>query len=359
MVKIKNTTSKDFRKLLDGKNIICLCAGADFEWFIREYRDVDFNLLYVLDNDDSKSFIDFDGKRYIVKRFDDTSDELDESIIILTSKKYAEVIIRQMDYMENFDNHIIYIPRLFEPEYTYYDFENGNKELIPRKIHYCWFGKNEIPTALRKNIETWKKYCPDYEIIRWDESNYDVKKNKYMEDAYDKGYYAYVSDYTRLDVIHRYGGIYLDLDVELLRPWDELLSFPFFCGYENDNQVSFGLGFGAEKGNAIIRELIETYDNMLFPNVEAGEKLIPCPVYQTDILKKHGLICNGKSKNYNKFLVLSEVYLNPVNNMIGIGRVHKESFSIHHYAGSWLDAKSLKEKERWIAKYQFLIDHMN
>lgn len=359
MVRIKNTTSEIFRELILKKDVICLCAGEDFKNFIMEYKDVDFNLLYILDNYYKQKTIEVNGKKYDVRSFEEKYDEIQNAIVILASDKYAEEIIRQIDEIPIFDNQVIYIPKLFEPTYSYYDFSDKGSSVIPKKIHYCWFGHTEIPKSFIDNIETWKKYCPDYEIIKWDENNYDLNKNKYMRAAYEKKMYAYVSDYARLDVIYQYGGIYLDVDVEMLRPWDDLLSFPFFCGYEDSNYVNCGLGYGAIKGNVILEELLNEYDNMQFPNIEEGEELIPCPIYQTKILRKHGLLCDGMSRKYDDFLVLSPVYFNSVNNMIGIGQAHNESFSVHQYAGSWLDDEKKENKKKKILKYRFLMDHLD
>ena len=358
MIRIKNSTKNKFREQLRDQKVVCICAGTKFREFMIMYSDVKFDCLYVLDNDTSKKFIEINGMSYPIKPMSAATEEVKNALIILTSAKFSNEIIKQVDDIEMFDDMDIYIPELFEPDYSYYDFSNVTDEIIPRKIHYCWFGKNELPAVYQKNIESWKKYCPDYELIRWDENNYDVDKCKYMSEAYKKGMYAFVSDYSRLDVIYTYGGIYLDVDVEMLRPWDELLSFPLFCGFENEKYISFGLGFGAVCGNEIIKKMMQEYEKISFPDQEKGEQLITCPVYQTNILKQYGLICDGKSRNYINFLALSPVYFAPVNRMDGIWLPHKESFSIHHYAGSWLSDEINIEKNNKIRKNEYLIKHM-
>ena len=118
---------------------------------------------------------------------------------------------------------------------------------IPKIIHYCWFGRGEIPERDRKCIESWKKYCTDYEIIQWNEDNYDVTQIPYMQAAYEAKRWAFVSDFARIDLVNRYGGIYLDTDVELIRPLDELLHYGAYAGVEADsNCINFGRGYGAE-----------------------------------------------------------------------------------------------------------------
>ena len=95
--------------------------------------------------------------------------------------------------------------------------------MIPKVIHYCWFGGNPLPDEAKRCIDSWKKYCPDYKIIEWNESNYDVNSNEYMKAAYNEKKWAFVSDYARVDVVYRYGGIYMDTDVELIKPLDKFL----------------------------------------------------------------------------------------------------------------------------------------
>src|SRR5699024_3298849 len=119
--------------------------------------------------------------------------------------------------------------------------------MIPRTIHYCWFGGKPLPAKVESNIASWKRYCPDYKIIQWNESNYEVHINDYVSQAYGQKKYAFVSDYVRLDVINEYGGIYLDTDVELIKPLDDLIQYKSFFGLEDVGRVNTGLGFGSVK----------------------------------------------------------------------------------------------------------------
>ena len=127
--------------------------------------------------------------------------------------------------------------------------------MIPKKIHYCWFGYGEKTKLVQKCIASWKKYCPDYEIIEWNETNFDVNKNAYTKMCYEQKKYAFLTDYIRLVVIAEYGGIYLDTDVELVRNIDKLLENRAFFGFETDEYVATGLGFGAESGNKMIIDI--------------------------------------------------------------------------------------------------------
>ena len=137
---------------------------------------------------------------------------------------------------------------------------------IPKVIHYCWFGKGEMPKLAKKCIKSWKKYCPDYEIICHNEDNFDCFQNRYMSEAYQAKKWAFVSDYARLKIIYDNGGIYLDTDVEIIKPIDDLLRNKGFMGFDEKGIVATGLGFGAEKGNEIIGEFLKDYNNYIKEN---------------------------------------------------------------------------------------------
>ena len=135
---------------------------------------------------------------------------------------------------------------------------------IPKVIHYCWFGKGEMPKIAQKCIKSWKKYCPDYEIICHNEENFDISQNRYMKEAYDAKKWAFVSDFVRLKVIYDHGGVYLDTDVELLKPLDPLLECRGFMGFDEKGIVATGLGFGAERGNEIVGAFLKDYEDIPF-----------------------------------------------------------------------------------------------
>lgn len=136
--------------------------------------------------------------------------------------------------------------------------------MIPKIIHYCWFGRNPKPELVQRCIASWKKYCPDYEIIEWNESNYDISKSAFMLEAYNCKKWAFVSDYARFDIINEQGGVYFDTDVELTAPIDELLVNDAFFAFETARNIASGLGFGATKGHVSIIACLEPYLNRHF-----------------------------------------------------------------------------------------------
>ena len=215
------------------------------------------------------------------------------------------------------------------------------KNYIPKTIHYCWFGGNELGEKEKKCIESWKRIMPDYKIIRWDESNYDTNKNDFIKNAMKYKKWAFVSDYARLDIIYNYGGIYLDTDVEVIKSFDDLLKNKSFYGFESNQFVANGLGFGAEKNNEIVRENMDLYTNINFDINNLNS--ISCPKITTEILKKHGLILNNKFQQLDFATVYPKDFFCPKNYSTGELKVTENTFSIHHYSMSW---HSLRDK-RW------------
>jgi len=150
--------------------------------------------------------------------------------------------------------------------------------MIPKTIHYCWFGGSPKPEIIEKCIASWRKFCPDYEIIEWNESNYDVNKCDFIREAYDEKAWAFVSDYARIDLIAQHGGIYMDTDVELFGSLDNFLSFDGFFFWETARNIATGLGYGAIKGFNPLYAMLSYYNSTHFDR----NKLSPCPAINTD-----------------------------------------------------------------------------
>ena len=207
--------------------------------------------------------------------------------------------------------------------------------MIPKVIHYCWFGGNPLPKSAVKCIESWKKFCPDYEIVQWNESNYDITKNEYMHEAYQCKKWGFVPDYARLDIIYQNGGIYLDTDVEIVKPFDDLLEHTFFCGVEQDSEyVALGLGFGAEKNNPTVRLLRDKYDQLHF--LKDGQMdVTPAPRINTAVLETLGYRFQPGVFTCADATVYSSEYFCPQNFITGETTVTENTYSIHHYDASW------------------------
>lgn len=211
--------------------------------------------------------------------------------------------------------------------------------MIPKTIHYCWFGGKQKPNLAIKCINSWKKYCPNYKIIEWNETNFDTNCNKYCNGMTSAKKWAFLTDYVRLKVIYENGGIYLDTDVELLKPLDELLKLKAFFALEDDTFIATGLGFGAEKNNPII------YKNMrYYEECEDLDSIKTCPIVTSQVFEELGY--GFKTTDYIDLpsaRVYSSQYFCPMNYHTKECTVTDKTFSIHHYSASWLSKDELKK----------------
>lgn len=219
--------------------------------------------------------------------------------------------------------------------------------MIPQVIHYCWFGGQPKPALAKKCFASWKKYCPHYEIREWNEDSYDLSQAPlYVRQAYEVKKWAFVTDYVRLQVVYEHGGIYLDTDVELLRRPDELLNNRAFFGFEDTDHINTGLGFGAEAGADILRELMDDYREIPFLLKDGGMDLTPCPVRNTRVFLRRGLRPdNTKQLLDGGALILPTEYLCPISYNTGQKCVTGNTCSIHHFSASWQSGKERRHQE--------------
>ena len=206
--------------------------------------------------------------------------------------------------------------------------------MIPKRIHYCWFGGSPLPREAKRCIESWKRFCPDYEIIEWNESNFDICCHPFVKSAYEAGAWAFVSDYARLKVVYENGGIYFDTDVELLRKPDFLLEYACYVGIQQCGRIcNTGLGFGAEQGDSTIQNMLAQYDNLVY-QVENREK-ISCPYINHRTLTELGYKYSDKITTIHKLVILPPQYLDPLSPGDCQNLLCEDSVSIHHYSASW------------------------
>lgn len=212
--------------------------------------------------------------------------------------------------------------------------------MIPKKIHYCWFGRGQKPELALKCIESWKKYCPDYEIIEWNEDNSNFEEIPFIKYAYGVKKYAFVSDYIRLKAVYDNGGIYLDTDVEILKNIDKLLTNKAFIGFENDDFVNTGQIFGAEKNNKVVFDMLQQYHLIESKDYETSFVGFSCPTLNTNALVENGLVKNGKEQMAGDMKIYPADYFNPLDNATGRVNKTQNTYSIHWYSMSWFDKKT-------------------
>ena len=207
--------------------------------------------------------------------------------------------------------------------------------MIPKKIHYCWFGKGQMPALAYKCIESWKKYCPDYEIIEWNEENFDINSNEYVKEAYNNKKYAFVSDYVRLYAIYSQGGIYMDTDVEVVRTLDEFLMHQGFSGFESDTYIQTGIMAG-EKGFPLFKNIMEYYNDRHFIDKDGNIDTTTNVVFITTKLLELGLIQNGKFQIVRGLALYPKDVFCPLDDATGIISKSKNTATIHWFDKSWI-----------------------
>lgn len=212
--------------------------------------------------------------------------------------------------------------------------------MIPKTIHYCWFGRGEKPKLAQKCIASWEKYCPGYQIIEWNEDNFNVYDHPYTKYCYENKKWAYLSDYVRLKVVCENGGIYFDTDVEVIKPFDDLLTYEAFYGFENDCYVATGLGFGAVANHKTVKAMLQQYDDMK-PDEKGDYPLTGCPEFNTAALIPFGLQLNGQLQNAAGAVILPVDWLNPYDDPTGRLNKTENTYSIHWYSKSALSKESI------------------
>lgn len=310
-----------------------------------------------LDNDSKKwsTYINLNGNRYLVRSPEYLNECDDNTVILINISRFAEVK-EQLDSIKCTQNMTAYIMPMMCIHNMCSDISLGSpvkKEtaLIPKKIHYMWLGKKEIPYELRKCIDTWKRFCPDYEIVEWNEDNYDISKHPYMKQAYEHGAYGFVPDYARIDILYNHGGFYLDTDVELKRNLDDLRYQEAFCGVEKWQVINFGGCSGSVKGHPMIKRFLDARQDVYFLDEVGNQNKNTCGFYDTRVVLKEGYHINGKTQNIGGMNIYAYDYFQPYDYMSGLLTTTQNTYSVHHFNGGWMDKKMKEQNELATKKY--------
>lgn len=237
--------------------------------------------------------------------------------------------------------------------------------MIPKIIHYCWFGRNPLPKLAEKCIKSWRRYCPDYEIIQWNEDNFDLSACPlYVRQAYEAKKWAFVTDYVRLKVVYDHGGIYLDTDVELKKSLDTLLPYNAYFGFEDGVHINTGLGFGGIQGLPLLKELMDDYGNISFVRDDGSFDTKACPQRNAPVFLRHGLVQDDNRQIIGDgILILPTLSLCPYSYETYTYRRSPETFSCHWFNASWQNEAQKKKhdataKERKAAARKDYVRHI-
>lgn len=223
--------------------------------------------------------------------------------------------------------------------------------MIPKVIHYCWFGRNPLPKLAEKCIDSWKHFFPGYEIKEWNEDNFDVNIIPYTKEAYEAKKYAYVSDYARFWILYNYGGLYFDTDVEVIKPLDDIIAAGPFMGCEKDYadlgrwpDVNPGVGLGISSGHPLIKELLDIYQTLSYYEENKNGTFKTIVDYTTELLAKHGLEAKNGIQKVDGVFVYPKDFFNPLEH---INQLHitDNTRSIHFFAGTWIGKKDRMKRK--------------
>ncbi len=324
---------------------------------LKEYEVLEYVDCF-LDNDESKwgKTLNIFGKEFGINSPAYLYTCPKDTIILLNISRYSEVL-SQLEAMECTKNMECYIMPMMLIHNFCSDTSKGKHVLldyqaIPKKLHYMWLGGNPIPEKLQKCLDSWKKYCPDYEIIEWNESNYDISKHPYMKQAYDSKAFGFVPDYARLEILYNEGGLYLDTDVELKRNIDDLLYQEAFCGVEKWQIINFGGLSGSVKGHPMTKKFLDARKDIMFIDSNGKQNRNTCGFYDTRVAIDDGYKINGETQNINGMNIYAYDYFHPYDYMSGIVNETENTHSIHWFNGGWLDDKMKKANEE--AKRNYL-----
>ena len=343
---------KTLSQEVKNKSLVCYGIGDEFHNMVNNYADYPWcaQIEYLVDNNIHKyGFEECVGdKKLRITNLDEFLTVANENMVIIISCGAFREVIDHLNSIPQLDKLTCYVYYFMMGRSEHKEVKIAQREnmLIPPKLHYCWFGGKELPDLYKRCVESWYKYCPDYEIVCWDESNCDITETVFTQQAYEVGKYGFVPDYFRLKIIYEHGGIYLDTDVELLKNLDDLRYNEAFAGMEVPGRVALGLGFGAAKGNKTIQYLLKRYETMRFIGEDGRMEETASPIWQTKDLCDLGMGYGNKVHNVNGMTIYPVEVLSPKNIVTGELDITKYSYTIHHYDGSWVTGENLRKKQQ-------------
>lgn len=348
---VNNITVNEFKKYVCGKRLIAFGASVFLKVVDMNYEELGLRktIEYIVDNDTHKDGHVYDLCGYKIEIHSLgylLEDNLKDIIILISTEGFANEIYEQLESMQELNS----VPCLCLPVMianhddikTTPIWEMGN-EMIPKIIHCFWFSGLPKDNMAKMCMDSWKKYCPDFEIKEWTSENYDLSKNPYMYSAYKAKKWAYAADYARLDVVYEYGGFYFDLDLELIRSIDDLCSADFIAGFGPLRDIELA-AFGAKKHSILVGEMLKAYSNRMFDpsNLPLDEVQ---PVFMDHLMKEQGFLINGEFQNRDNQVLLDRYAFSPRNWLTGERLDTSNSYGIHHCAGSWIE-NGAKNKNR-------------
>ena len=335
----------DFTKIeeeFNPRRLIIFGLGDFFNYYVKEHlpESIWGNVAYIVDSNPACNSISVKGREYAVKRVDEIKSESD-CIILITSSNYMLEMYEQLSKMELPDSISCYCYGLImavssgkdDPLILKEFSDNSRKMRIPKIIHTFWFSGDQKPEEYQRCIDSWYKYCPDYEIIEWNCDNYDYKKNRFMENAINCRKWAFASDYARLDVIWEYGGIYMDADIELRKSLNDYLGNDAFFTFDSNNNIDLAM-IASKKENCIMEKAMNIYRNLRFDVARINEFVQPMML--SDLFISLGVLLNGDMQAIQGNVFLPRSYFSPLDYFIyEMIEDERKPIGVHHCNSGW------------------------
>ena len=366
---LRNNTYQEIAKevIQDSKKIIVYGAGMIGQiiipFLVGEYNLFEYVECFVdMDKRKIGNKIEISDFSYEIKHPEYLNIIDEDHIILITNSKFIP-ILKYLDGITSLNNVTGYIVPVIQLHginiSSHIELEHRNDtQLIPKTIHYCWFGGNEKPVFLTKCIESWREHCPDYEIIEWNESNYDVSRHKFTKEAYDNKKYGFVTDLARLDILYEHGGIFMDTDVSIIKPLDDLLFQPGFIGVEKWGNINSGGGCGFIKGHPMLKKLIDYRDGFSFVLDDGSFNIETNGLYETVPFIEEGFKPNNTLQIVSDITVYPSSVMHPYDYMSCELRQNDSTVSIHHFYGGWMEEDDRLNRLKTQNAYQLVLDRM-
>ncbi len=353
MLVLKNAGPQEFKRLLQNKKIFVFGAGKALESCMDLYFQ-EKKIELVVDNNEflwntsvknGNDFVSVVGIRQFVKSVLDCG--IRKCLLFITSPFYAAEIVGQLDVISELDGletYLAVLVRCTKEDAAPFDFTTGAAK-IPKKIHYMWVGGKPLPDEFQRNIDTWRKFNPDYEIILWDESNMRLEECAYLKEAYETKSWAFVPNYARLNIVWNYGGIYLDTDVEVRKNFDCLLNDDAFFNMGCADRINNGCGFGAVPHHPLLKAMKAEFEKTHFLiNGKPGRK--PCHTFLHPVLEDFGFEIKNEYQKVNGVVLYPAEVMAPYT-LGGLGNFFSDkTLSVHKETGSWKNERERQGIEK-------------
>lgn len=363
---LRNTDYATLSEIIKNKRKRVIIYGAGMigqtfiPYFLMEYKLCEYVDCFVdADRRKAGKVILIGDDSFEIRTPDYLYRELQNYIILITNSKFFSVLnfldnIKELDEVEGY---IVPIMRLNELNHTHpFSMERRfNNPMIPKRIHYCWFGGNPIPQFLQECMLSWREKCPDYEIVGWTEKNYDVDKYRFTKEAYNRGKYGFVSDVARLDILYQYGGIYLDTDVALLKNLDDLLYQPGFIGVEKWGNINTGGGCGFVKKHPMLKVMLDYRDQFGFIMGDGTLNQETNGLYETKLFMKAGFKPDNTMQIINNITVYPSCVFHPYDYMSHTMDKNHMTMSVHHFYGGWMDESDRSNRKNTKETYEKIL----